>query len=764
MDLFTKAKIRTLLILSFIALSTLPLLILGLVSFNESRNAITAKADLYVRQMVAQAVDNIDAIITDIESIKLTLMTDPEFYDLLTAAGDNGVPGRRKNFARVEQKLYNLGSSNQSLRSINFLTTDSHLLMSGDELPYKQRLRTPDEAGGGSGEPARPLAEGWFFLPEVNQHYYVVRTIRNAYTEKFLGTLILELERYLFQRVFAQLPLTETFDFFLVDGDRQIVAHRTSEKLGKRITQFDPQQFITIRQPCQNQWEAVAVVSVAYLTADVKRVWNWSVGIGLLGAALAVLLGIAIAVNITKPLEQIIGQMKKAEAGDMQAAVEISHTNEIGQVSFHFNAMMNSINTLNAKLVKERRDVETANRELRDLHQLLRNILDAMPSTIVGVDQNGIVMQWNREAARSTGIGPEAALGRPFVAVFPDLEAQHSVIQAAIANRQIMRAEKLHRYVNGESRICDLMAFPLVEHGIYGAVVRIDDITDRVQFEEMLIQTEKMVSVGGLAAGMAHEINNPLAGMMQNASVLNNRLLNDHIPANRAAATEVGVPVEAIAAYMKRRRVDRVLDDLTASGRRLSQVVKNMLDFARKSDGVASPCNPVALVEEALRLAETDYNLKKRYDFRSINIRTAFEDNLPMVPCEASKIHQVLLNIFSNGAYAMQKKKEQTPEYQPEFAITLTTEPVAAMLRIEISDNGPGIDSRIKQRIFEPFFTTKPIGTGTGLGLSVSYFIIFDHHNGTMDVNSEPGLGTTFIVRLPIQQPHSVTPAKLKTS
>lgn len=120
-----------------------------------------------------------------------------------------------------------------------------------------------------------------------------------------------------------------------------------------------------------------------------------------------------------------------------------------------------------------------------------------------------------------------------------------------------------------------------------------------------------------------------------------------------------------------------------------------------------------------------------------------------MIPCEGGKIQQVLLNILRNGAQAMQDQ-DADDGYTPCFILRLAKE--KNMLRIEIEDNGAGMDDAIQSRIFEPFFTTKPVGVGTGLGLSVSYFIITQNHGGTLDVVSSPGKGSTFIIRLPLER------------
>ncbi|MCP4629670.1 MAG: GHKL domain-containing protein, partial [bacterium] len=121
--------------------------------------------------------------------------------------------------------------------------------------------------------------------------------------------------------------------------------------------------------------------------------------------------------------------------------------------------------------------------------------------------------------------------------------------------------------------------------------------------------------------------------------------------------------------------------------------------------------------------------------------------NLPRIPCTETEIEQVLLNLLTNAAWAMANEKSSDPP-----RITLLIDVEKEMARIEVEDNGPGMDEETRKRIFEPFFTTKPVGEGTGLGLSVSYMIITNNHKGVMEVESEPGKGAKFVIRLPLDR------------
>ena len=158
-------------------------------------------------------------------------------------------------------------------------------------------------------------------------------------------------------------------------------------------------------------------------------------------------------------------------------------------------------------------------------------------------------------------------------------------------------------------------------------------------------------------------------------------------------------------------------------------------------------------MDKTLDLAANDYNLKKKQDFKNIYIVREYSPDLPVVFCEESKIQQVLLNLFKNASESMGPGKQG--EIRPRLTIRLKKE--EAMILMEVEDNGPGMEDEIRRRVFEPFFTTKGPDKGTGLGLSVSYFIIVDNHGGRMSVDSIPGKGARFMVRLPLRSERPIS-------
>nr|WP_281168146.1 ATP-binding protein [Maridesulfovibrio zosterae] len=375
-------------------------------------------------------------------------------------------------------------------------------------------------------------------------------------------------------------------------------------------------------------------------------------------------------------------------------------------------------------------------------------MIDSMPSTLIGVDPEGIITQWNKRAEDLTGLTAEQALGTPLVQAMPGLDKEIDHIKQAISSCKKQTYGTVSNVDESTQIYEDITIYPLISDKARGAVIRIDDVTERVNMERMMLQSEKMLSIGGLAAGMAHEINNPLAGILGHAINIKKRIYSD-IPSNISVAQTCNASLQDVREYLDKREIPRMLDGITDAGERAANIVSNMLSFARKSDNNFTPQNLGTLIDKTLELAINDYNLKKSYDFRRIKIIREYALQTPLVRCSGNEIQQVLLNLFKNGAEAMAEKNyvDSTPHFICRVYVD------NSMAVIEIEDNGGGMTDIIRNRIFEPFYTTKEIGQGTGLGLSVSYFIIANQHNGTMAVESNPGHWTRFTIKIPLKQP-----------
>ncbi|GAB6042442.1 ATP-binding response regulator [Endothiovibrio diazotrophicus] len=403
----------------------------------------------------------------------------------------------------------------------------------------------------------------------------------------------------------------------------------------------------------------------------------------------------------------------------------------------HWVALRNRVRYL----IDARRNQE----ELQRTRGYLQNIIDSMPSVLVSVDAEGRVTMWNRAADDATGLSSSEAVGQPLEAIYPLLGAQMEAVEEALRERQPRKNERVESRAGDEVRYNDVMVYPLLANGAVGAVIRLDDVTNRVRIENMMVQTEKMMSVGGLAAGMAHEINNPLGGILQGAQNLVRRLSPD-LAKNRQVAEECGIDLEALGRYLDERDIYRFLESIREAGDRAARIVSNMLQFSRPAAGRREPADLAQLLESSVELGASDYDLKKRYDFRHIEIVKHFDAELPMVPCVASEIEQVILNLLKNAAQAM--ADHPVEGRSPRITLRTRREPQWAV--VEVEDNGPGMSDEVRRRVFEPFFTTKGVGVGTGLGMSVSYFIVTNNHGGELEVVSAPGEGSRFVIRLPL--------------
>ncbi|MBN2005660.1 MAG: PAS domain S-box protein [Anaerolineae bacterium] len=344
--------------------------------------------------------------------------------------------------------------------------------------------------------------------------------------------------------------------------------------------------------------------------------------------------------------------------------------------------------------------------EFLRLQRLLQNITDSMPSALITLDMEGHVLTWNPAAETLTGQPSEQVVGQLLWQVCPALQRYQELIAQVIRDRQTAHLHREQTTVENTIFYHDVSVFPLVADTIEALVLRIDDVTHRVQLEEMMLQSAKMASVGRLAAGMAHEINNPLGSMMQSAQVLQ-LALDTNRERTREQLKAYALDPEVLSHYLQDRGVPDYLDGIRIAGARAAKIISDLLSFSRKQSSHIAPRQMNMLVEQTLDLAAADYDLKKHYDFQNIEI--------------------VKLLV----------------ESQTQFWV-----------RINIADNGPGIPEKMRARLFEPFFTTKEVGQGTGLGLWLCWSIIVERHHGHIYLESArfpmEKEGTCFVIELPV--------------
>ena len=261
--------------------------------------------------------------------------------------------------------------------------------------------------------------------------------------------------------------------------------------------------------------------------------------------------------------------------------------------------------------------------------------------------------------------------------------------------------------------------------------------------QDRLIQTEKLASLGQLTAGIAHEIKNPL-NFVNNFSALSVELtdeLKDVLnQANLAEKIrqEVGELTQMLTSN---------LEKVVQHGKRADSIVKNMLLHSREGSGERRSADINALVGESLNLAYHGARAEK--PGFTITLKHDLDPNAGALDLYPQEITRALLNLISNGFYAAIRRKAEADDDTFEPVLSATTRDLGETVEIRIRDNGTGISPEVRAKMFNPFFTTKPTGEGTGLGLSMTHDIIVKQHGGRIDVDTEPGAFTEFIVTLP---------------
>jgi two-component system NtrC family sensor kinase len=345
--------------------------------------------------------------------------------------------------------------------------------------------------------------------------------------------------------------------------------------------------------------------------------------------------------------------------------------------------------------------------------------VESASDAIFTVDEAGHFTAVNRSLERSVGVAREALLGAPFARLVDprDVAAAQELLRETFAGKRCRGALR-YRAADGSVRHGSVITAPVFEDDeIGGALGIMRDVTDDLRRAEQLLQQEKLAAVGQLVSGVAHELNNPLAGVMAFSELL---LASSAHDADSRHALET-IHHEAV---------------------RAAKIVSHLLTFARQ--------RPAERVEADLNAIVTDTLQLRHYALRAaqIDLVTVLDPGLPLTWADPFQLQQVVLNLIGNAEQAL-------AEWSGTRRILVETRHDAQRLVLAVTDTGPGVPPAQRDRIFNPFYTTKPVGQGTGLGLSISDGIVRGH-GGQIRVESQPGEGATFFVELPIAGPNAV--------
>jgi PAS domain S-box-containing protein len=541
-----------------------------------------------------------------------------------------------------------------------------------------------------------------------------------------------------------------------------------------QVTEFRSNQIITLPRPGTAPGHLLLVASSELPMAFYTGTLTASLGILIFSVLLWLVIARQIKRLITRPIHQL-EELSRQVTREENYALRASRGNhdEIGSLAEAFNTMLSRIEAREQQLKRARDDSQAAydqaqglaeetrhtnrklelevqvrskiEKKLTGFQNYLNSIIDSMPSALIALDEQLYVTQWNQEASALSGTSLDEALNQPIFLAFEPLKPFLPQLKQTVEQHTVAKIERVTWLKDEEPRHYALTFYPLMGGAGRGVVIRIDDITQRLSLEEMMVQSEKMLSVGGLAAGMAHEINNPLGAILHNVQNIRRRLSPD-LPKNLEQAEQIGIALETVNKYLQAREVPQLLDGIQQAGARAAKIVTHMLSFSRRSTRQMAPCDLPALIDQAVEIAGNDFDLAIGFDFKGQAIIRQFDPALGPVPGTANELEQVLLNLLKNAAQAIHQREDD----REPGRIILRTKLNPPWAEIQVEDNGVGMSESVRKRTFEPFFTTKEIGQGTGLGLSVSYFIITNNHKGQMEVQSTLGQGTCFTLRLPL--------------
>jgi two-component system NtrC family sensor kinase len=377
-----------------------------------------------------------------------------------------------------------------------------------------------------------------------------------------------------------------------------------------------------------------------------------------------------------------------------------------------------SIAIENARLY---RSLERKVEEYERLKEFSENIVESINVGILAADLDDRVESWNTQIERLTGIPRQEATGRRLSELFPaELCARFDRLRGETGVQNIYKfiLRPAKRTLNGNANgalqpgthILNLAIAPLVSKDSQqiGRLIIFDDITDRDELERQLVQADKLSSIGLLAAGVAHEVNTPLAVISTYAQMLAKQISGDD-------------------------QKSKLLDKIAKQTFRASEIVNSLLSFSRTAPTEFVEVDLNRVVQDTLTLIEHQLQAS------AVEVKLALDPALSSVKGNSGKLQQVFLNLFLNARDAMESGG----------ALAVKTWSEDGFVHVEVTDNGPGIAPEHLARIYDPFFTTKAARKGTGLGLSVSYGIVREH-GGNIEVDSRPGAGARFRVELPV--------------
>ncbi len=432
---------------------------------------------------------------------------------------------------------------------------------------------------------------------------------------------------------------------------------------------------------------------------------------------------------LRKPLKKLTQAVERINF----SVVESSHSakaslegkNEFLLLEQSFNQMLERLRAEN----QAKNQLQTKNDEVLDF---LDDIVTSMPVALIGINKSNIVQHWNPAAERLTGVTTPDAIGKSLCDILPNLKAMSAQLEMAKTQCFSFRSETFELKTSTETLFTRLTAYPLKNKTDESMVILIEDITESVLAEKSMVESDKVITLAGFSAGMAHDINNPLSIISQSAENLKLSLISE---------SKLSTSDSPETASIEKTQIFSLIEAIQSSVKRMSDIVDNMLSFTRNNPTRLEPHDIKPIIEKSLEFIKRDPNINSLSIYKSINFEIDIDNECPQILSAPSHLQQALFNLLKNSMEALQQSYSGIV---PKIAIQVSANKSHVILKIK--DNGPGIAPMSQRNLFKPLTSTKG-KKGTGLGLFICHSIITKVHQGSIAVTSSEE-GAQFEIRL----------------
>jgi PAS domain S-box-containing protein len=411
-------------------------------------------------------------------------------------------------------------------------------------------------------------------------------------------------------------------------------------------------------------------------------------------------------------------------------------------------------------------DLKRAESVIQEQVKFLQTLIDTIPNPIFYKDRDGVYLGCNKAFEEFRGLEKEQVIGKTVYDIMPTHQADviTAIDTSLFENPGERVMEDTMQHSDGTQRqvIRQIAVFTGADDNPAGLVGIFTDITERKLMEDRLAKAARLESIGQLATGIAHEVNTPTQYIHGNLEFLQSAFLYLKSATDRLTQIyqqlENDNPVDSIireaAMEMEQSGVEFLAEEIPEAIRgcldgvdRITEIVNSMRYFAHPGHKEKSLIDVNQVIENSLKVSKNEWKYCAR-------VKMDHPPDLPQIPALATEFNQAILNIIVNAAQAIKEYIGDNPERRGR--IGTTTRKRGNHVEIRISDTGRGIPKEVRGRIFDPFFTTKDVGKGTGQGLAIAHSVIVEKHGGTIDFETKMDKGTTFIIRVPIEEGHLI--------